>query len=161
MAVAALKYRGFAPYCPTQKQGRRYSDRIKLVDVPVFPGYVFCRFDVRQKLPVISSPGVGYIVGSANGPTAIPEQELMNVQRMLQSGASAARSLVNGQRVLVTSGPLAGVEGTLVRDSEKSRLVVSIQLLSQGASIEIDRDDVSELEEHEVTHGRRDLGSQL
>src|SRR5438876_12451565 len=56
-AVTALKSRGLDPYCPTRKERRRYSDRMKIVETAVFSGYVFCKFDVQKKLPVVSSPG--------------------------------------------------------------------------------------------------------
>ena len=146
-AVAALKYRGFAPYCPTQKERRPYSDRMKVVDAAVFPGYVFCQFDLQNKVPIISSPGVEYIVGFGCGPTSVPEEELLNIARMIEAGASAVRSLPRGQRVRVMRGSLEGVEGILVRDSLGDRLVVSINLLSQGASLHINQDEV-----HPVGH---------
>jgi transcription antitermination factor NusG len=141
-AAANLRYREFAPYCPMQKERRRYTDRIKIVESAVFPGYVFCRFNVQQKLPVISCPGVEYIVGFADGPTPVPEEELDNVRRMIDSGASAVKSLSPGERVRVTHGPLEGVEGILVRDSAGDRLVVSINLLNRGASLHINQDQV-------------------
>jgi transcription antitermination factor NusG len=141
-AVTALKHRGYAPYCPMRKEHRRYSDRIKVVDAAVFPGYVFCQFDSQKKLPIISCPGVEYIVGFADGPAAVPEVELMNVRRMLDAGASTVRGMEQGQRVRVTHGPLEGVEGILVRDAISDRLVVSIELLNQGASLHINQDEV-------------------
>ena len=139
-AVTALKHRGFDPYCPMQKERRQYSDRMKLVDAAVFPGYVFCQFDSQKKLPVISCPGVEYIVGFADGPTPVPEEELMNIRRMIAAGASAVRCLQSGQRVRVTHGPLEGVEGILVRDTAGDRLVVSIELLNQGAALHVNQD---------------------
>jgi transcription termination/antitermination protein NusG len=138
MVATVLRSRGFAPYCPTQKVRRRYSDRMKMIDAPMFPGYVFCQFDVHKKLPVISTPGVDYIVGFSNGPIAIPEQELVNVRRLIDSGASPIRSLVCGERVRVTSGILEGVEGSLIRDQKGDQLVVSIPLLNQSACLHIE-----------------------
>jgi transcription antitermination factor NusG len=148
-AVTALQQRGFSPYCPTQKQRRQYSDRTKMVDAAVFPGYVFCEFDRQKKLPIISCPGVEYIVGFADGPTEVPEEELMNIRRMINAGASAVRSMERGQRVRVTRGPLEGVEGVLVRDTTGDRLVVSIKLLNQGASLRINQDEICAVEQDE------------
>jgi transcription antitermination factor NusG len=141
-AVTALRHRDYTPYCPMQKVRRHYSDRMKIVDAAAFPGYVFCQFDSQKKLPIISCPGVEYIVGFADGPTPIPEEELMNVRRMIDAGASAVRGMEQGQRVRVTHGPLEGVEGILVRDATSNRLVVSIELLNQGASLHINQDEV-------------------
>ena len=142
-AVEALRHRGFAPYCPMQNVRRQYSDRKKVVEAAIFPGYVFCQFDAHRKLPIVSTPGVEYIVGFADGPTPVPEKELMNIRRMIQAGASAVRFLARGQRVRVNHGPLEGVEGVLVRDTTGDRLVVSIELLNQGACLHIDYDDVT------------------
>jgi transcription antitermination factor NusG len=141
-AAANLRHRDFHPYCPMQKERRRYTDRIKIVESAVFPGYVFCQFSVQRKLPIISCPGVEYIVGFADGPTPVPEEELDNVRRMIAAGASAVKCLAPGERVRVTHGPLEGVEGVLVRDRSGDRLVVSINLLNRGASLHINQDQV-------------------
>ena len=140
--VSTLKSRGFAPYCPTQKERRRYSDRMKVVEVPVFPGYIFCCFDARHKLPVISCPGVEYIVGFGSGPIPVPEAELTNIRRMIDAGAFAVPGLARGQRVRITHGPLQGIEGILVRDNTGDQLVVSIDLLGRGACLRIDEYEV-------------------
>jgi transcriptional antiterminator RfaH len=144
-AVEALQHRGFAPYCPMHFERRQYSDRMKVVQVAAFQGYVFCQFDVQNKLPIISTRGVEYIVGFADGPTPVPEKEIADVQRMMEAGASAVLSIPLGGRVRVTHGPLEGVEGVLVRDNNGYRLVVSIELLRQGASLHINQDQVSQV----------------
>jgi transcription antitermination factor NusG len=141
-AVTALTHRGYSPYCPMQKERRHYSDRMKIVDAAAFPGYVFCQFDSQKKLPIISCPGVEYIVGFADGPAPVPDEELVNIRRMIDAGASAVRGMEQGQRVRVTHGPLEGVEGVLVRDATSNRLVVSIELLNQAASLHINEDEV-------------------
>lgn len=141
--VQALKDRGYRPYCPTQKTRRKYSDRMKIVDTPLFPGYVFCPFDIQKKLPVVSCPGVDYIVGFASVPTAIPQIQMEGVRRMVEAGATAMDQPVPGDRVRVMGGPLAGVEGVLVREPRGQRLVVSIELLNRAASLYIDQDQTS------------------
>jgi transcription antitermination factor NusG len=140
--LAVLQSRGFDPYCPTQKQRRRYSDRMKAVDVPIFPGYLFCRFNSQNKVPILSSPGVQHIVGVAGTPAVIPDEEIKSICRVIEAGGFASSYLKQGQRVRVTHGRLAGVEGVLVRDSTGDRLVVSIELLTRSASLYIDRDQV-------------------
>ena len=138
--VNALKDRGLNPYCPTHKERRLYSDRMKVIDKPVFTGYVFCSFDITKKLPVMSCPGVDYIVGIAGIATAIPELQIEGIRRMIAAGAVANEQFAAGDRVRVTHGPLAGVEGLLVREPRGARLVVSIQLLNRAASLFIDQD---------------------
>jgi transcription termination/antitermination protein NusG len=151
--VRALTQRGYAPYCPMQKERRYYTDRMKVVDAPVFAGYVFCHFDSRKKLSIISCPGVEYIVGFAGGPAPVPEVEITNVRRMIEAGGYAIRGMEQGERVRVTHGVLEGVEGILVRDGHGERLVVSIALLNQGASLHIS--------EGEVCPARQDLCKQV
>ncbi len=141
--MSALKRKLYSPYCPMQQERRRYSDRMKTVSVPLFPGYLFCQFDPGQKLPIISTPGVDYIVGT-NGPAAIDEGEIDSIRRMVEAGAQAEPGFVQGQRVRVTHGALEGVEGVLVRnDLGQGKLVVSITLLNQSASLEIDEEAIS------------------
>jgi transcriptional antiterminator NusG len=141
-ALSVLQYRGFHPYCPIQKERRRYSDRMKTVEVPVFPGYLFCRFDAQKKVPILSSPGVQQIVGIGGSPIPIPEEQIRNIQRVIGAGGYATGYLKQGQRVRVTHGSLVGVEGILVSDLNGERLVVSIDLLTRSACLHIDKDSV-------------------
>jgi transcription antitermination factor NusG len=141
--VEALESRGLKPYCPTQKERRRYSDRMRIVDKPIFPGYVFCPFDVQKKLPIVSCPGVDYIVGFAGVPTAIPQVQMEGIRRMVEAGAMASERFAAGDRVRVMRGPLEGIEGVLVREPRGSRLVVSIELLNRAASLYIDQEQTS------------------
>lgn len=138
--VSALQRRGLHPYCPMQKERRQYSDRMKVVERPVFSGYVFCPFDITRKLNVVSCPGVDYIVAFSGAPAVVPELQIENIRRMMDAGAVASEAFAAGERVRVTHGALAGIEGTLVREPRGSRLVVSIQLLNQAASLYIDQD---------------------
>jgi transcription antitermination factor NusG len=138
--VNALETRGFTSYCPTQQERRRYSDRMKVVEKPLFPGYVFCSFDIAKKLPVVSCPGVDYIVGCAGVPAPIPEAQIEGIRRMVQAGAVASERFAAGDRVRVMHGPLQGIEGILVREPRGQRLVVSVELLNRGASLLIDQD---------------------
>ncbi|MBV8811433.1 MAG: hypothetical protein JO033_22410 [Acidobacteriaceae bacterium] len=145
-AAAGLRNHGFDPYNPTYKERRRYSDRMKVVEKSAFPGYIFCEFDIRRKLSIISSPGVEYIVGVAGAPAAIPEIEISSVRRIVAAGASASGPLVRGQFVRVTHGPLEGVEGIVVRDPRGTHLVVSIDLLNRSAWLRIDQDQIRMVE---------------
>jgi transcription antitermination factor NusG len=143
--VRALCDRGLNHYCPTRKERRSYTDRMKVVTMPVFPGYVFCSFDIAKKLPVISCPGVDYIVGIAGVPTPIPEVQIESIRRMIAAGAVASEQFVAGDRVRVTHGALEGVEGLLIREPHGNRLVVSIDLLNRAASLFVDQDQIEVL----------------
>ena len=141
-AAVALQNRGLDPYNPTYKERRRYSDRMKVVEKSVFPGYIFCEFDIQKKLPIVSSPGVEYIVGVAGTPAPVPEIEITNIRRVVAAGASESGPLLRGQRVRIAYGSLKGVEGILVRDARGAHLVVSINLLNRSAWLHIDQEQI-------------------
>jgi transcription antitermination factor NusG len=146
IAVTALQGKGYQALLLLHQQGRKYSDRTKTVEVPVFPGYIFCRFNPHKRTPILSSPAVEYILGFGNGPIAVPDEELEGVRRAVIAGAHPAAHpaahLGAGQRVRVRSGLLAGVEGILVRIANASRLVLSIQLLQRSVAVHVDADMV-------------------
>ena len=143
LAASLLRTRGYDPFCPVYIERRRYCDRMKNVENPVFPGYVFCRFDPLRKVPVISSPGVEYVLSFSGTPSEIPEQEITNIRRTVEAGARPTDYLKAGKRVRVEYGSLSGVEGVLIRDGAKHRLVVSVELLQRAVSLHIDQDQIS------------------
>ena len=116
---------------------------MKVLDTALFPGYLFCEFDVRYKLPVVSSPGVEYIVGVAGTPVALSEEEMTRIRLIAEAGACAADNFTCGQRVRVMHGLVAGVEGILTQTSDGDRLVVSIDLLNRSVSLQIDKTRIS------------------
>jgi transcription antitermination factor NusG len=116
---------------------------MKTVDKAVFPGYLFCRFDIGKKLPVISSPAVEYIVSLNGMPESIPEEQIVHIRRAVEAGALPAPYFGVGERVRVQCGALAGVEGVLVRGASRGRLVVSVDLLQRSVALEIDEDQLA------------------
>src|SRR5689334_6939441 len=86
-AAVSLSMRGLEVYSPMRQERRRYSDRMKVVHVAMFPGYVFCRFNIARKVPVLSTPGVEYIVGFSGEPTAISDVEIIGIRRLIDLGA--------------------------------------------------------------------------
>ena len=136
-----LRERGFDEFTPSYQTQRRWSDRIKTIEQYLFPGYVFSRFNPQDRLPVLTVPGVVGLVGMGKTPSPIPDQEVENIRRMVQSGLLVRPwpFLEVGQRVLIERGPLASVEGILREVKGKFRLVVSISLLHRAVSAEIDR----------------------
>ena len=139
--------RGYTTFLPLYRTQRRWSDRVKEVDAPLFPGYTFCKFDPLQKLPILMNPGVVSILESANGPIPVPDSDIASVQAMLKSGLPVGPwpFLQQGQLVLVERGPLKGVEGLIVKLKDNFRLVVSVSLLQRSVSAEIDREWVRPL----------------
>ena len=144
VAAIHLRERGFEEFSPSHQMQRRWSDRTKTIEQHLFPGYVFSRFNPQDRLPVLTVPGVVGVVGVGKTPSPIPDQEIENIRKMVQSGLLVTPwpFLEVGQRVLIERGPLAGVEGILQNVKGRFRLVVSISLLHRSISAEIDRSSV-------------------
>ncbi len=139
-----LRKKGYEEFSPLYRLRRQWSDRVKVVEMPLFSGYVFCRFDVHRRLPILTTPGVVTIVNFGGIPAEIDEAEISAIQTILVSGRLTLPwpYLKVGQRVRVTSGPLRGVEGLLTQMKDELRMVVSVTLLQRSVSVEIDREDV-------------------
>ncbi|MGP8246918.1 MAG: transcription termination/antitermination protein NusG [Bryobacteraceae bacterium] len=145
LVSTALRGKGYQEFLPLYHSRRRWSDRIKELDLPLFPGYVFCRFDVRERLlPILTTPGVVSILGAGKTPVPVSDDEIAAVQAIVRSGLPARPwpCLTFGSRVLIEYGPLAGLEGFALRVDKVFRLVVSVQLLQRAVAVEIDRDCV-------------------
>lgn len=147
VAATVLEAKGFEPYVPTYSVRRRWSDRIVETSLPLFPGYLFCRFDSSQRLPIISTPGVVSVVGFGKVPAPISNREVEAVQALLDSGIPAQPHpfLREGQKVRVKGGALQGVEGLVIRQKSDWRLIISITLLQRSIAVEVDRDCLAEV----------------
>ncbi len=137
----ALERKSYETLLPTYQETRQYSDRIKKIDAPLFPGYLFCRLDVAHRLPILTTPGVDYILGTNGEPEPLPEEEIQAIERVLGSGAVARPwpFLKTGSRVRVERGAFLGVEGILLSERGTDRLILSISMLQRSVSVEIDR----------------------
>jgi len=134
--------KGYETYLPLYRSERRWSDRVKKLDLPLFPGYLFSRFDVLHRLPVLTTPGVTGIVGAGKTPLPVDDEEIEAVRVVLHSGMKAQPwpFLGVGSRVYLETGPLAGVEGIIVNTDKVYRLVVSVSLLQRSVACEIERE---------------------
>src|SRR5207244_2356920 len=82
-----LQAKGYEEFLPVYRRRSRWSDRTKEIELPLFPGYVFCRFDVHQRLPILMIPGVNSVVGFGKSPLPIEQHELDDIRSVLKSGA--------------------------------------------------------------------------
>jgi len=143
--AAALNEKGYEVFLPLYCHRRRWSDRIKEIEEPLFPGYLFCRFDLQKRLPILITPHVILIVGTGKMPVPVDDREIAALQSIVKSGLEAQPwpFLRLGQTVRVLQGPLRGVEGTLVAFKAGHRLVVSVTLLQRSVAVEVDHDWVT------------------
>jgi len=142
LASATLRGKGYEEFLPLYSCRRRWSDRVKILDLPLFPGYLFCRFDVQDRLlPILTTPGVVSILGVGKTPVPVEDGEIEAIKTVLRSGLGAQPwpFLGVGSRVYVEGGPLAGVEGVITNTDKIYRLVVSVSLLQRSVAVEIDR----------------------
>jgi transcription antitermination factor NusG len=136
-----LSAKGYETLLPTYRSVRKWSDRTKTLSFPLFPGYVFCRFDVNSRLPILMTPGVNGIVVTGNYPTAVNEIEIEALRVLMVSRMPAAPVpyVRSGDLVRVEEGALKGLTGIIVRQKGAERLIVSVKLLMRSVSIEVDR----------------------
>jgi transcription antitermination factor NusG len=132
--------KGYESFLPLHKCRKRWSDRVKEVELPLFPGYLFCRFDPLNRLPILKTPGVIQIVGYNRQPVAIEDYEIADIQTLVASGMPNTPwpFLQAGEKVRIDSGALRGVEGILTEFRGSHRLIVSITLLQRSVAVEID-----------------------
>jgi len=147
VAATILANKGFEQYLPVYRRRRRWSDRIVESDQPLFPGYFFCRFDPKKRLPILTTPNVVSIVGFSNEPAPVPDSEIEAVQAVLRSGLATEPCpfLREGQAIRVQRGALEGLEGILVKKKSEWRMVVSVTMLHRSLSVEIDREWITTL----------------
>ena len=147
VSTEILKGKGYETYLPTFRQLRKWSDRTKVTEVPLFPGYVFAQFDADQKLPILTTPGVVHIVPPHRAPAPVDAAELNAVRLAIESGLPMGPYpfLEAGQRVVIRRGSMTGLEGILVEAKRNFRLVISVTLLQRSVAVEVDRDWVSPL----------------
>jgi len=140
-AAKHLRDQGYQEYLPLSRSTRRWSDRIKTVRTPLLPGYLFCKFDIQNRLPILVVPGVLSIVGIGKTPATIPESEISSLQRIISSGMQCGLwpFVQVGQSVSVERGPLAGLKGIVIEVKSNLRLVLSLPLLQRAVAVEIDR----------------------
>lgn len=157
--------RGMDSFLPLMTRVSQWKDRRKRIDWPLFPGYCFARFTGDQRLLILQSPGVVEIIGSALGrPEPIPDSEITAIQRVIASRQAydAHPHLEEGMVVEVIRGPLIGLHGKLLKKPGGCRLVVTINLIGQGAAVHIDADDIAPVDasvhrDHPVIVGSRSL----
>lgn len=149
-----LTREGFEAFLPLYRERHRWADRTKTVELPLFPGYLFCRFEPVRSHPVLKSPGVMGVVRLGDEPAMVDSAEIEALRR-----AQAARltseawpQLIRGQRVRMSDGPLAGLHGTVIEIRNTLRLILSVTLLQRSVLVEIDRDWVAPASSHEAMH---------
>src|ERR1700745_142662 len=157
-----LENAGYECFLPVNQSTRRWSDRTKLIDVPLFPGDLVCRMKPPNRLPVLITAGVIQIVGVGKTPIPVEEEEIAAIQRVQRSGLSAMPwpYMQVGNVAELLEGPLRGLTGIVVKIKSGVKLVLSVSLLQRSVAVEVERGWVGQLgpgkrAEFAALHGRQ------
>jgi transcription antitermination factor NusG len=142
-----LENKGYEMFLPLYKSKSRWSDRIKTVEKPLFPGYLFCRFNSQDRFPILSTPGVIQVVGYNRMPVPVEDSEIQALQTLATSGLPNQPwpFLEVGDRVRIEAGALNGLEGVLLDFKGNHRLILSVTLLHRAVAVEIDAASVKSI----------------
>jgi transcription antitermination factor NusG len=153
--VTHLHGRAYESLLPLYKCRRRWSDRFKEIELPLFPGYVFCQFNPLNRLPILSIPGVVHVVGVGRTPIPIDESEIAAIQAAVKSGVPSQPwpFLQVGHRVRIDYGPLFGLEGILLDFRGRQRLILSVTLLQRSVAVQVEGAWVTPLPHQQACNG--------
>jgi len=140
-----LEERAVEHFLPLYGSVRRWKDRRVRLQMPLFPGYVFVRIPLRDRLRVLQVPGVARLVGFDGSPTPMPEEDMNRIREFLGQGwrAEPHPYLQAGRRARVVRGPLTGLEGIVARRKNRSRLVLSFEVIQRSMAVEMDEGDLA------------------
>lgn len=144
----ALHAKGLEFFLPCYTVNRRWSDRVRRMELPLFPGYVFCQIPTDDRSPrIVSTPGVRRLVSFGGQPAALPESDLAAIRQLMTSGRHIIPwpYLRPGEQVRIENGPLCGLEGRIEKIQDQSKLIVSVHFLQRSLAVEMAREDVTPL----------------
>ncbi len=142
IVAQSLRQKDYEVFFPSYLSKRQWSDRTKVIECALFSGYLFCRMNMRQRVPLLNTPGVSSIVGIGKAAVPVEDREIAAIQKLVESGLPVAPwpFLKAGQFVHINRGPLTGVEGIVIASKNRSRLVVSVEMLQRSVTVEIESD---------------------
>lgn len=134
-----LDFKQINTFLPSYEKVSQWKDRRKKICLPLFPGYIFVKIVLQERLEVLKAFGVVHFVGGAS-PLPVPEEQILSIQAFLDNGLTCDPHpyLKVGHRVRIKEGPLSGIEGILVRKKNGLRFVVSVEIIQRSVSIELD-----------------------
>ncbi len=148
LIAATLAAKQVETFLPAWEERRDYSDRVRRMSVAAFPGYLFCRTAIDDRLRILSVSGAQYFVGRNRTPEVIEDEVISSLQKAFspEGRASLTAYLQTGDLVRVLDGPLAGANGILLRSKGRQRLVISVKALQRSVAVEVDGASVMLLE---------------
>jgi transcription termination/antitermination protein NusG len=144
-----VEQRSISCFLPLYRSVRRWKDRRKVLELALFPGYVFVRLALQDRLRVLQLPSAVHLVSFNGQPAVLPEAEIEGLrQRLARGGCVEPHPYLRvGRRVRVCGGPMQGLEGIIVRRKDRCRVVFSLDLLMRSVAVEVDESDVEPVAE--------------
>ncbi len=146
-----LSKKSFEAFLPKIKVKSKRRDRNAMINVPLFPGYIFVRTDLRpiEHLEILKTIGAVRLLGNRKCPVPVPDENIDSLKIMVNCDATVVTgNIINkGEKVIVVYGPFAGLTGIFVRYKGQGSVVVNIDTLGQSASVEINQEDIEKLPE--------------
>src|SRR4051812_33919318 len=142
-----LTERGIEHFLPLYETARRRSDRKVVLSLPLFPGYLFVRIPLYERLRVLQIPRVVRMIGNSAVPSPLPENEIESLKIGLTNGINArpCEYLVKGCQVRLVRGAFSGMSGILIRRKAGYRVVVSVEVIRQSFTIEVGEEDLERI----------------
>lgn len=141
IAEGLLREKGYATFCPLQRKRSRRRDKVLDLELPLFPGYLFCQFAPHNRGPIVTLTPVVRVIGIGKTPVAVDQSELSAVRAIVDSGVPYTPwpHLGVGESVRVVAGPLAGLTGILTGERGADRVVVNVGLIHRAVAAEVQR----------------------
>jgi transcription antitermination factor NusG len=160
IVTAHLDGKAYEWFLPLYKSRRRWSDRFKEIERPLFPGYLFCRLNPLNRFPILVIPGVVRIVGTSKTPIPVDETEIAAIQAAVKSGlpSQPMQFLQIGQRVRIDYGPLCGLEGILLDFRGRNHLVLSVTLLQRSIAVQVENAAVTSIPQKPWAYPQQPVG---
>lgn len=139
-----LREREVEYFLPLYTSTSEWRDRRKEIQWPLFPGYIFVRSTLEDRLRILTVPGVSKLVSFKGVPSAISEECIEDLKRCVSSNFRTEPHpyLVSGDKVRIRRGALQGLTGIVIRNSSRVRVVISIELIMRSVAVEVDYEDV-------------------
>ena len=132
---------GYEVYLPLLRERKKWSDRKKWVEYPLFKSYLFIKIEPKDSIFALKTPGIVRMIKFGNSPSPIPNQIILSLKLMLEGGYNPQPTdyFLKGDPVIIKDGPLKGLEGEIIKVHNEERFIIHVHTIKHSISIKIDR----------------------
>lgn len=145
----ALSNMGISAYLPIKKTKKQWSDRLKVVEEPLFPGYLFVQYQEKDRYAILNLPGVVQFVSFGGNYATMRSKQIQLIETMLRNENTVEvvdMELYPGQKVRIASGPFNGIEAVLVHFNGKGKMMLEVAAIGKGVLLEIGRTKIEQID---------------